>query len=211
MSNFKSNRNKDLIKEIDGVAYMRIPIKTHVIMPNDKLEEVLDQYVSDIIVDGDIIFIAESIISCMQKRLIKATDIKPRKLAILLSKFVYKNPSDLNDPGLGVPETMEIVLREIGVLRVLVAGIVSTIGKLFGKRGLFYNITGPSAREIDGPSLYTIPPYDKYIVLSPKNPQYIAEKTKAYIKNDVMIVDINDLGANILGNSTKLFSNDFII
>lgn len=208
MQDFKANENRELIINADGVDYVRIPIKTHVITPDDTIEDVLDKYVAGVVEEGDIVFIAESIIAAIQKRVIKVSDIQPRLLAKILSKFVYRNPSDPDDPGLRLPETMELVMQEVGGFRILLAAIASVFGKLIGKRGLFYKIAGSFARDIDGPTPYTLPPYNEYIVLNPENPQAVADKAKDFIKEDVLIVDVNDLGANILGNSSESFSNE---
>lgn len=210
MNKIKANEGKNLLIEVDGIDYLRIPIKTKIIDPNDQLEEILDLYARDLLVDGDILFIAEKVVACMQQRLVKVSDVQPRKAALLLSKFVYKNPSDLLDPGLAVPETMEMVMREVGTLRILLATVGSVIGKLLGKRGWFYKIAGPLARDIDGPTPYVIAPYTDYIILGPDQPQEVAERAKRHLGNDVVIVDVNDLGGNVLGNSSKLFSNDLI-
>lgn len=208
MEEFVANVDKNLVINVDGVDYMRIPVKTHVIMPEDKLEDVLDKYLLGKLEENDVVFVAESVVASMQKRSIKLVDIKPRKLATILSKFVYKNPYGI---GLSMPETMEMALREVGTPRLLLAAAGSAVGKLLGKRGWFYNIAGPLAREIDGPTPYTLPPYNEYVVLGPKNPQDVADKAGSHIKADVMIVDINDLGGNILGNSSKTFSSDLAV
>lgn len=211
MEKLKANKGKNLVIEVDGVYYFRIPIKTHIIGPNDQLEEILDKYARDLLIDGDMLFIAEKVVACMQKRLVKVADVQPRNAALFLSKFVYRNPSDLLDPGLAVPETMEMVMREVGTFRILLATAGSVIGKLFGKRGWFYQIAGPLARDIDGPTPYVIPPYNDYIILGPHEPQDVAENAKVSLTNDVVIVDVNDLRGNVLGNTSKTFSNDLII
>lgn len=208
MEKFQANKDKELIVEVDGIKYMRIPVKTHVIMPEDKLEAILDKYVKTLLEKDDVIFVAESVVASMQKRSIRLDEIKPRKLASILSKFVYKNPYGI---GLSMPETMEMALREVGTPRILFAAATSAVGKLFGKRGWFYQIAGPLAREIDGPTPYTLPPYNEYVVLGPKNPQAVAIKASEYINCDLMIVDINDLGGNILGNSSKTYSNQLAL
>lgn len=208
MEKFQANKDKELIVEVDGIKYMRIPVKTHVIMPEDKLEAILDKYVKTLLEKDDVIFVAESVVASMQKRSIRLDEIKPRKLASILSKFVYKNPYGI---GLSMPETMEMALREVGTPRILFAAAASAVGKLFGKRGWFYQIAGPLAREIDGPTPYTLPPYNEYVVLGPKNPQAVAIKASEYINCDLMIVDINDLGGNILGNSSKTYSNQLAL
>jgi len=119
-----------------------------------------------------------------------------------LAKFVTKTPAGI---GIGMPETMEMALRECGVLRVLLAAIVGFITKTFlGKKGCFYRVAGPKARSIDGPTKGTIPPYNKCVVLGPKKPNEVARQISEALGGvRVVIVDINDLGGNILGGSHK--------
>ena len=57
------------------------------------------------------------------------SEINPRPLAKLLCKFVYKSPYGI---GLGIPETMEMALRECGVPKMLFAAGISAVGKLLG-------------------------------------------------------------------------------
>ena len=124
--------------------------------------------------------------------------IKPRPLARLLCKFVYKSPYGI---GLSIPQTMEMALRECGTFKILFAAFCSAFGKLVGKRGIFYDIAGPKAKSIDGPCDCTIPPYNNYVVLGPQNPDEVAVAVKERIGFDVLIVDINDLDGTILGAS----------
>ena len=133
-------------------------------------------------------------------QVIPMEDIKPRKLAVTLSRYVTKTPAGI---GLGIPETMEMALQECGTLRILFAAFCSVIGKLFHQRGWFYIVAGPKARGIDGPTEGTIPPYDHYVVLTPDDPNGTARKLDTALGHPVAIVDINDLGANILGFSQK--------
>ena len=133
-------------------------------------------------------------------QVIPMEDIKPRKLAVTLSRYVTKTPAGI---GLGIPETMEMALQECGTLRILFAAFCSVIGKLFHQRGWFYIVAGPKARGIDGPTEGTIPPYDHYVVLTPDDPNGTARKLATALGHPVAIVDINDLGANILGFSQK--------
>lgn len=202
--NIKPNEGKELIKTVDGTDYMRIPVKTHVITDQDTLKEVVERYIIPNTQQGDIVFISEKAVSCIQKRAVKLTDIKPRWLARTLSKYVYKNPYGI---GLSMPETMEMALVECGTPRILFAGFISVIGKLFGQRGWFYMIAGDKARSIDGPCDYTLPPYNEYVVLGPNNPDKIASEASQIADVEVAVVDLNDLGGNILGLSNKNVSN----
>lgn len=207
MDQFKANEGKELLININGEEYFRYPIKTHVIMADDKLEDIVSKYTEGIVEDGDVVFIAESVVAIMQKRAIKIVDVKPRPLATLLSKFVHKNPYGI---GLSIPETMEMALVEVGTPRILWASFASAMGKIVGKRGLFYEIAGPKARDIDGPCDWTLPPYDEYVVLGPKDPQRVAEEILEKTGVEIAIVDINDLGGNVLGSTSTHYTNDEI-
>ena len=126
--------------------------------------------------------------------------IKPRRLATFLSRFVVKTPYGI---GLGMPETMEMALRECGTIRILFAAAVSAVTKLFGRKGDFYRIAGDKARAIDGPTSGTIPPYNKAVVLGPERPREVAQRLKSLLGGtaEVAVVDINDIGGNILGST----------
>lgn len=202
-----ANPGKNLVRTVEGVDYQRIPLKTHLITKDDKMEDVIHKYAKDFMQSGDILFISEKAVACTQNRAIPMEDIKPRKLAVTLSKYVTKTPAGI---GLGIPETMEMALQECGTLRILFAAFCSVIGKLLGKKGWFYFVAGPKARGIDGPTAGTIPPYDHYVVLTPADPMGTSKKLSKALGHPVAIVDINDLGANILGFSEKEPSMELI-
>lgn len=131
--------------------------------------------------------------------------IRPRRLARFLVKFVYKSPYGI---GLGIPETMEMALRECGTLRILFAAFCSAIGKLIGRRGWFYKVAGYKARSIDGPTPNTIPPYNHCVVLGPKDPDGVAERVARTVGAACLIVDINDIDGVILGASDKALDRE---
>lgn len=199
------NENKKLIIEVDGNEYERYPIKTHIITDKDDICDVAEQYTKDIMQEGDILFISEKCVACTQRRAIPMEEIKPRPLAKLLCKFVYKSPYGI---GLSIPQTMEMALQEVGTLKILFAAFCSACGKLVGKRGIFYDIAGHKAKSIDGPCDCTIPPYNHYVVLGPKEPDKVARDVKARIGFDTLIVDINDLDGEILGISDDSLSRE---
>lgn len=206
-SSYSANPGKNLVRTVDGTDYLRIPVKTHLITKDDDMSAVINQYPKPLMEQGDILFISEKAVACTQSRAIPMEDIKPRKLAITLSRYVTKTPAGI---GLGIPETMEMALQECGTLRILFAAFCSVLGKIFGQKGWFYYVAGPKARGIDGPTEGTIPPYDHYVVLTPADPMGTAKKLAQSLGHPVAIVDINDLGANILGFSEKTPSMDFL-
>lgn len=204
---FNANPGKNLIRTVGGVDYMRIPVKTHLITDKDDMADVVIKYAQEKMQDGDILFISEKAVACTQCRAIPMEDIKPRSLAVKLSNHVTKTPAGI---GLGIPETMEMALQECGTLRILFAAACSVVGKLFGQKGWFYVVAGPKARGIDGPTEGTIPPYDHYVVLTPDDPMGTSRRLAKALGHPVAIVDINDLGANILGFSEKNPSMDYL-
>ena len=125
-------------------------------------------------------------------------DIHPRPLAKFLCKFVYKTPYGI---GLGSPWTMELAIRDIGRPKILFAALCSAITKPFGVRGVFYKIVGDKGRAIDGPCEYTLPPYNHYAKLAPENPDQVAAELQSYTGCQVVIIDANDLGCEVLGRS----------
>ncbi len=191
-------KEKQPIIEYNGRKYIRIPVKTHVITENDDISDVVKKYVQEVVKEKDIVFISEKAVAITQGRAYPLADIKPRPLARFLSKYVTKTPVGI---GLGIPETMEMALRECGVLRILFAAAVSAVSKLFGRKGDFYRIAGYKASSIDGPTPNTLPPYNKCVVLGPNDPDQVAKKVSERIMAEVAIVDINDLGGSILGTS----------
>lgn len=123
------------------MRYQRLPIKTHLITDKDNILDVAEKYGKPVLSKpGDVLFISEKCVACTQRRAIPLADIKPRKLAYKLSAHVTKTPHGI---GLGMPETMEMALREVGSLRILFAAAISVIGKkIFRKKGWFYAVAG---------------------------------------------------------------------
>lgn len=196
----EANDGKELTVEVDGERVSRIPIRTRVVMPGDDLDAFILEYAAPVVRAGDLLFVTEKIVAITQGRSYLVEDITPRRLAHFLSKYVTRTPYGI---GLGMPETMEMALRECGTLRILFAASVSAVTKAFGRKGDFYRIAGDKARAIDGPTRGTIPPYNKAVVLGPERPREVAAHLKELLGAivEVAVVDINDLGGNILGST----------
>lgn len=206
----QANDGKALEASVDGKSYARIPLRTRVVMPDDDLDAVVTEYAADAVQPGDLLFVTEKIVAITQGRSYRLDEIKPRKLALFLSKYVTRTPYGI---GLGMPETMEMALRECGTPRILFASAVAAVTKAFGRKGDFYRIAGDKARAIDGPTKHTIPPYNQAVVLGPQNPRAVAAHLKKLIGGtaDVAVVDINDLGGNILGSTLDRAGDDRLV
>ena len=196
----EANDGKALTVAFEGASFSRIPIRTRVVMPGDDLDAFIREYAADQVQAGDLLFVTEKIVAITQGRSYLVEEIQPRRLALFLSKYVTRTPYGI---GLGMPETMEMALRECGTPRILLAAAVSAVTKAFGRKGDFYRIAGDKARAIDGPTSGTIPPYNKAVVLGPERPRDVAQRLKTLLGSvcEVAVVDINDLGGNILGST----------
>lgn len=202
------NQGKNEIIEVDGIPYSRLPIKTHVVTEKDDIAEVVYKYAHEHMQKDDILFISEKCVACSQKRAILLTDIKPRKLAVFLSKYVQRTKHGI---GLGIPETMEMALVECGTPRILLSAFCSVVGKIFGQKGWFYIVAGRKAASIDGPTPNTLPPYNKCVVLGPMEPDKTAGMIAKKLGHKVMIIDLNDLGGNILGTSDSSIDREWAV
>ena len=205
MNDLQPNPGKELVINTSAGDYARYPVKTKLVESGDDIAAILDESAMPYVQPGDMLFISEKIIAISQGRSFDIDDIHPSKLATLLSKFVYKSPYGI---GLGMPETMELALRDVGKPRILFAAFCSAVTKPFGVRGVFYKIAGTGARAIDGPCDCTIPPYNHAAKLAPKDPDKVAAQLEKHTGCKVVIMDANDIGREILGRSDESVSID---
>jgi len=140
------NDGKVLSVSLPAGTFKRLPIRTRVVMPGDDLDAFVVEYAGSVVRPGDTLFVTEKIVAITQGRSFTLDEIHPRPLARFLSKYVTRTSYGI---GLGMPETMEMALRECGTPRILFAAAVSAVTKLFGRRGDFYRIAGDKARAID--------------------------------------------------------------
>lgn len=188
------------VVQVDGNHYLRIPIKTHLLTKDDSIPDVVNKYALPQMEERDLLFISEKAMAITQGRAILLEEIEPRFLARFLARFVKKVSYGI---GLGMPETMEMAFREVGTWRILLAALISVLGKLIGRSGDFYRVAGRQVAMIDGPTPYTIPPYNKYVVLAPQEPERIAERIKEELNIHCAIVDINDIGQEVVALSSS--------
>lgn len=180
------------------------PIKTHLLTPGEDIIDIINTYISPLAEKGDIVIIAESALAIIQKRLFYVEDIKYGFWSRKINKLFDK------DSSLSSLYSLEMAFREVGVLRILFATAIGITGKLIGRRGDFYRIAGKDAATIDD-CAGTIPPFDKHVVMGPKN----ARDTVFYIKEklglNAAVVDANDLKKVDILATTCPEKNDFLI
>lgn len=174
-------------------------VRTRIITPRDNIVDIIEEYAKDRVTPHDVISVAESVVAITQGRITRPEDVQPCFLAKVLCRFVPQKGSLSSIYG------MQVAMNEEGKWRIFFAMVIGFIGKLFGKKGLFYALAGEQASLIDDVT-GTMPPFDKYIVLGPKNPGKVAEEIKARLGcYGAAVADVNDLKrAAVLGVSSGI-------
>ncbi|HHW43673.1 MAG TPA: F420-0:Gamma-glutamyl ligase [Desulfotomaculum sp.] len=163
-----------------------IPIRTHVINEQDDIVSLVQRYTTGIAGPGDVIAIAESVVAITQKRAILPEDVHPGPLARFLCRFPAKHGS------LATPPAMELAIREAGPARILLGCAAAALGRLLGRRGLFYLVAGRELAFIDDIA-GTMWPYERHIILGPQKPGKIVAAIKEATGVDAVIADVNDI------------------
>ncbi len=198
LARYTPNWGRHLFAQADGRAFLRAPVKTPLVKKGDDRLAIVQEAISGDLKPGDVIAVSEKIVAISQGRSYPVAEIRPRPLARLLTRFVRKTPHGI---GLGIPETMELAVREVGAARILFAAAAAAVARVFGRKGVFYDILGPQASAIDGPTRGTIPPYNTHAKLAPLNPQGVARELAQALGEGigVAIIDANDISVNVLG------------
>jgi hypothetical protein len=192
------NEDRALHASLNGVVYARHPVRTHLVTADDDAAEVVQRYVGDIGDDVRLVAVSERMVAITQGRSYPMDTIKAGPLARILVRFVTRPGYGI---GLGTPQTMQLAISEVGAPRILLAAALSAVTKPFGVHGLFYRVAGRQAAAIDGPTSYTIPPYNKSATLGPKDPDGAARDLAAAVGAPVAVIDANDAGCAVLGAS----------
>jgi len=202
---------------VDGKEYHRFPVKTELFKKGDdyaaKISKSLLQCFKTlewkkIAENKFFIVVSEKIVAISQGRSYFLWEIKPSFPAKILSRYVTKTPYGI---GLGSPWTMQLAIQESGLARILASTVAAALTKPFGIKGVFYKIAGTGVAAIDGPTEYSLYPSNVSAKLGPKNPQAAARKIESEIRNKlssnfqgVVIIDANDIGRKVLGNTTGI-------
>ena len=192
------NDGRELLAALHGVVYARHPVRTHLVTADDDAASVLTRYSGALDSNVRLVAVSERMVAITQGRAYPISEIRAGRLARLLERFVTRPGYGI---GLGSAETMELAIREVGAPRILLAAAASAVTRPFGIHGVFYRIAGPQAKAIDGPTAYTIPPYNQAATLGPKDPDAAARGLAAAIGAPVAIIDANDAGCAVLGAS----------
>lgn len=173
-----------------------IPVRTPLVHPGDDLPALVEQAVRGIARPGDVLAISETAVAIAQGQAIGAEFVRPSKIAYALSRRAGALAT------VSQPESLQIVIDQVGTWKVLYAAIMQVAGRLVGRRGMFYEVLGEAITAIDGYT-GTLPPFERAIVLSPQNPDAFSQSVFERTGIACTVVDANDLEkAKVLGAST---------
>lgn len=207
------NPDKSLKIDVDGIAYLRLPIKTRLITTNDTdIVSLVQEYTQSHLLPGDIIFVSEKVLCIVQGRIVDINNIKVSPLARMLARNVrnYYGTKQFRGFGHGTAPAMQLFLEEAGWPRVLFATAASAITRPLGIHGVFYAICGKRAKSIDCPMSFAIAEYAHSGKLAPSDPVGNARRIKERLGHEVVILDSNYRGVFSLGTSSRSISESFI-
>jgi hypothetical protein len=190
------NPDRVLHATVDGTVYARHPVRTHLVTDADDAVDVVRRYATPLPPETVLVAVSERMVAITEGRSYPMTSIRPGRLARFLVRFVTRPGYGI---GLGTAETMQLAISEVGAPRILLAAAVSGLTKPLGVHGLFYRIAGRQAAAIDGPTSYTIAPYNQAATLGPKHPDRAARQISKALGVPAAVIDANDAGCNVLG------------
>jgi F420-0:gamma-glutamyl ligase len=181
------------VTRIPGV--IAIPVRTRIVREGDDLAALVAAAVHGIARPGDVIAISETAVAIAQGAFVVAERIRPSRLAYALARQAGAMAT------VSQPESVQLVIDDVGAWRVFKAAVMHAVARVFGKRGVFYEQLGEAIAAIDGYT-GTMPPYERAIVLAPRDPDGVSEAIAAITGAGCAIVDANDLKkAKVLGAS----------
>ncbi len=199
---FMANKGKKVEIEVDGQIYLRHAIKTKFVSQGDNYLDLFRKYVYPIYEKGDIISSSEKIIALCQNRVVRREDIKIGFWAKFLAKFACQK--NRGGYGVGMAINMQYAINKVGLCKVLVASVLSGMTKLFGIKGVFYQIVGQEVAGLDGFYDGAWEEYRDIGIEIPENPKAVCNEIKDKLGISCMIVDCNDFGQEILGKSEDI-------
>lgn len=194
-------RTNEPIREVEGRAYLRIPIRTHVLTEADDIVEVARRYAAPLLQVGDLLFVGEKAVAITQGRAIPIATMRPGVTARTLWRFVRQTSYGV---GLRDPYSMQAAIDEVGTPRILLAAVVGGLTRALGRRGDFYRIAGVQAAAIDAPGTAGIEQFKDRVIKGPKDPHGVARRLAEALGCKAAVVDCNDIDSAVLGHSAEV-------
>ncbi len=164
-----------------------LPVPTRILTHRDDIVEAMVHYTKGKAGPDDIVTVAESVVAVTQNNIVRPEELDYSLASQVLCRF-FKD-----EGSLASPHGMQVLLNEVGTPRVVVSMALGFLARFLGKAGMFYNLAGEQARLIDDVT-GTMPPYDKHIVLGPREPQKVVDRVREQVGCfGAAILDANDL------------------
>ncbi len=205
LSEFKANENKQVDIQVGERTFARHAIATHFVQVGESYMDVVKKYVVPIYREGDIVSSAEKIVALCQGRIVRKSEMKLTWLAKFLSKFASHSSAGI---GVDSPWKMQFAIDQRGPLYVIWAAICAGVAKLFGKRGVFYEMVGQEVAGLDGFYDHCFEEYGQYGIRLPEDPAKVCEEVYRETGVRMMIVDANDLNQELLGKCSAITESE---
>ena len=202
---FWMNDGKAVEIEVAGRRYARCAIKTHFVQVGESYIDLVRTYVSPLAQPGDIVSSSEKIIALCQGRVVYKKDMHVGALARFLSRFASTSTAGI---GVNSPYKMQFAIDEAGAVRVIWASVCAGVGKLFGRRGVFYEMVGQEVSGLDGFYDHEFTEYGDFGIRIPADPDGVCDEVERACGVQMMIVDANDLNVEILGHAQSIDLDD---
>lgn len=164
-----------------------VAVPTRILTDKDDIVDIVERYTKGKIGENDVISVAESVVAITQGRIVRPEDLTISRVAQFCCRFIPDQGS------LASPHGMQSLMNVEGKWRVAGALFLGFLGKLVGQSGVFYKWGGEQTALIDDVT-GTMPPFDKYIVYGPKDPQAVVKRLQERLGCfGAVIADVNDL------------------
>ena len=197
----RPNEGKALTVRVNGRLYARYAIRTHFVQVGESFTDLVERYVKPVYRPGDIVSVSEKVVALCQGRIVTEDQVKPGLWARILSRFVHQTAAG---PGMGLPVKMQFAIDRCGLGAVLKAAVCAGADKLRGVHGTFYDMLDPEVRGLDGFFGRDIPEYAHIGIRIPREPDRVCDQVYEKTGVVMMIVDANDLTAELLGRGRRL-------
>lgn len=189
-------------RAVDGKLYKRLAVQTHFIGRGEDYIAIIKQYILPVYAAGDIVMLGEKAIAMCQDNTVEKKDVKIGFWAKFLSRFASRSKHGV---AMDEPYKLQLAINLKGLPRILLASVLGGICRIFGKRGVFYDIAGKDIAGIDG--FYAASSFEIYhdlAVLVPKDPDGVCAEIERELGVVNALADANDLDVEILGRSPSL-------
>lgn len=206
---FIANAGKKIEIMVGEEAFLRHAVKTKFVTAGEDYLFLLNEYVAEFYKPGDILALSEKVISICQNRIVRREEIVIGCWAKFLSHFASQDSR--SGFGVGLPIKMQYAINKAGLVKVLLAAVLGGLGKMIGKKGIFYQIVGREVSGLDGFGDSAWVEYDDIGIETPLDPSGVCNEIRTNLGFSCMIVDCNDMGQEILGKSADIELSDDIL